>query len=87
MFEWDDANADHIARHAVTPEEAEEALLDPRRIGTPAYSVEGEARTAILGSTEDGRVLFVVFTRRHGLVRVVTARDAAPAERRRYRRR
>jgi uncharacterized DUF497 family protein len=44
MFDWDDANVDHLARHDVTPEEAEEALLDPRRIGASAYAVEGERR-------------------------------------------
>lgn len=86
MVEWDDANAGHLARHDVTREEAEEALLDPGRIGAPAYNVEGERRWAAIGATEDGRVLFVVFTRRGGGVRVITARDATHRERRRYRR-
>src|SRR5215213_7765115 len=31
MFEWDDRNTAHIARHNVTPREAEEAMADPRR--------------------------------------------------------
>ena len=86
MFDWDDGNVDHLARHGVTPEEAEEALLDPARIGVPAYSVEGEVRRAALGATEDGRVLFVVFTRRGRKVRIVTGRDATSREKRRYRR-
>jgi len=33
MCDWDDANVEHIARHGITPEEAEEVLLDRRRIG------------------------------------------------------
>ena len=41
-FEWDEANEEHIARHGVTPEEAEEALTDPRRIGAPAYNTESK---------------------------------------------
>lgn len=85
MFEWDDGNLDHIARHGVAAEEAEEALLDRRPIGAPAYAVEGETRFAVLGATEQGRVIFVAFTRRGRNVRVVTARDATPVERRRYR--
>lgn len=86
-FEWDDANVGHIARHGVTPAEAEEALLDPRRLGMQAYQVKGEPRWAALGGTEAGRVLFVVYTKRGPNIRVITARDAERDERRRYRRR
>ncbi len=86
MFDWDDSNVDHVARHHVTREEAEEALLDPRRISTSAYTVVSERRWALIGATEDERVLFVVFTRRGRQVRVVTARDATPREKHRYRR-
>lgn len=85
-FDWNEANVSHISRHNVIPEEAEEALLDPRRIGIPAYQVATEQRWAVLGATENGRILFVVFTRREGLIRVVTARDATNKEKRRYRR-
>lgn len=77
---------EHIARHGITPDEAEEALLDPRRIGTQARNTDDERRWAVLGATISGRVLLVVFTRRAGLVRVITARDADPVQRRRYRR-
>ena len=31
-FDWDDGNIDHIAEHGVTPEEAEQALVDRRRV-------------------------------------------------------
>lgn len=85
-LDWDAANEEHIARHGVAPEEAEEAMTDPRRLRVPAYDVEGERRRAVVGATEDGRVLFVVYTRRGDRLRVITARDAHPAQRRRYRR-
>jgi hypothetical protein len=85
-FEWDEGNAEHIAEHGVTPEEAEEALQDQRRVGVGAYNAEGERRSAVVGATDDGRVLFVVYTWRRGNIRVVTARDADQAQRRRYRR-
>jgi uncharacterized protein len=86
-FEWDDANEEHVAGHEVEPEEAEEALRDSLRTGAPSYSVPAEQRRAFLGRTEDGRLLYVVTTRRRGAVRVVTARDATPDEYRLYRRR
>ena len=41
-----------------------------------------------LGVTDDGRYLFVVFRRKpRGVVRVITARDMEPKEKRLYRRR
>jgi len=85
VFDWDDANCDHIAEHGVEPEEAEEALLDPGRVPAPAYDDAGEERRAILGKTGDGRLLFVIFTHRRRYIRVITARDATTPERRRYR--
>jgi len=85
-FEWDEANEAHVAAHGVEPEEVEDALLDPDRVGASAYNVRGQRRWAALGATQAGRVLFVVFTVRSGVVRVITARDAGRAERRRYRR-
>ena len=88
MFDWDDANVDHIAQHQVRPEEAEEALSDPRRIGATAHHDNDrvEPRRAVLGATIDGRLLFVVYTIRLKKLRVVAARDATATERRRYRR-
>jgi uncharacterized protein len=85
-FDWDEANVEHIAENEVTPEEAEAALLDSRRVPTPAYSVQGERRRGIIGATEEGRILVVIFTVWRRRRRVVTAYDAAPTEKRRYRR-
>jgi len=87
MFDWDEANLDHVGAHGISAEEAEDVLLDPRRIPAPAYNVSGEQRRAVLGATIEGRLLFVVFTHRDTLVRVVTARDVTTGERRRYERR
>jgi len=86
-FDWDDEVEDHIAAHGVTPEEAEEAVLDPRQIPDVAYSTPTERRHAIIGATEAGRILFVVFTLRRGRVRVITAFNAPRRARLRYRRR
>ena len=70
MFDWDEANADHVALHGVSVEEAEEAILDRHRVSHPAHQTT-EPRWAILGATVAGRVLLVVFTRRRSLIRVV----------------
>lgn len=87
IFDWDDANIGHIAAHHISPEEADEALCDPYRLPAPVYRVAAERRRGALGSTEDGRLLFVVTVRRGTAWRVVTARDATASERRRYSRR
>jgi uncharacterized DUF497 family protein len=87
-FEWDEGNLEHfVNNHGVLPEEAQEAVLDPRRIGTDAYNSKTERRWAVIGATEAGRVLFVVFTRRSGRIRIISAWDADESDRRRYWRR
>lgn len=87
MFDWDEQNEEHIAEHGLDPEDLEEAVLDPRRVGVSAYDVAGEERRGLIGATGAGRILFVVVTRRAGLIRVVTAYDANEQQKRRYRRR
>ena len=86
-FDWDAANIDHIARHSVEPDEVEAAFADPRRMAEEAYSVPGERRRAVIGVTDAGRLLYVVYTMRRGAIRTVTARNANARQRRRYGRR
>ncbi len=79
-FAWDSANTEHIARHDVTPEEAEQVIQnDP--LDAPAVIRNGEPRIVHLGRTDAGRVLVVVVTDRIGMYRVVTARPANKKER------
>jgi hypothetical protein len=79
-FDWDSANTEHIARHNVTPEEAEEVIQnDP--LDAPAVLRNGEKRTVNLGKTDAGRVLVIVVTERNDMYRVVTARPAKKKER------
>ena len=85
-FVWDDANLEHIARHSVEDVEAEEVLEDPGVRPFDAQNRRGEKRYGALGATEDGRILVVIYTLREGYIRVVTARDAEPKEKKRYRR-
>ena len=79
IFEWDEANTGHIARHKVTREEAEQVVLnDP--VEVEFRDSEGEERIAVVGMTRRGRGLVVAWTPRGGSVRVVTAFDADPRD-------
>ena len=82
-FDWDDANIDHIALHGIEPDDTEEAIRDPKRVRTRAQPGV-ETRSAVIGSTESGRILFVVYTYRGRKTRVVTAREAGQWQRRKY---
>jgi uncharacterized DUF497 family protein len=77
-FEWDEANRSHLARHGVTPREAEEVVLnDP--LDTELQNgdeTSGEERLLHLGETATGRILQLVATWRNGGVRVISAWDA-----------
>lgn len=82
-FDWDRANTEHIARHGVKPEEAEQALEnDP--VDLDYEVVEAEDRWASIGHRDRPRVLKLVWTLRGDTVRVVTALDASKNEARAY---
>lgn len=84
VFDWDAGNEDHVLNHGVEPREVEEALLDPARIQADARNAPGERRYALIGATEEGRVLFVVHAPRGAKVRPITARDASDVQKKRY---
>ena len=65
------ARATHLSRHDVTPEEAEQVVTrDP--IVLEAQIRNGERRVLCAGRTAEGRSLVVIYTLRHGRIRVVT---------------
>jgi uncharacterized DUF497 family protein len=83
-FEWDEAKARANQRkHRVTFEEAATALVDPRALEAPDYS--DPERFVSIGMSAFLRILFIVHTERaHGRTRILSARKAAPAQRRIY---
>jgi uncharacterized protein len=86
MFEWDEDNLEHIVKHQIEPEEAEEAILDPNRRPFPAHrGPKGEKRKGVIGRTETGRILVVIIEKVTRGFRVITARDATSNEKRSYR--
>jgi len=76
-FDWDTANITHIALHKVTVEEAEEIFSDPNQVvqDDVKHSTEKEKSSIIIGKTEEGRVLYQVFTLRGNKIRVISSRD------------
>ena len=82
-FEWDAANRKHIARHAITPKEAEEAAtIEPLEAAVQQH--EDEERVLCFGRTKAGRLLTVLYTERRGKVRVVTAYEMTKDQQRLY---
>jgi uncharacterized DUF497 family protein len=76
-FEWDEANAHkNWERHRVTPEEAEDVFFnEPLVVRSDVRRSKQEKRYYALGQTSGGRRLFVGFTIRRSLFRVITVRD------------
>lgn len=79
---WDESNVEHIARHGVSPDEAEQACFSRPKVRRGRCG-----RYLVLGRTKGGRYLLVVLTHLGGGEgRVITARDMDDRERRLYRR-
>ena len=82
-FDWDAANRRHIARHGVTPKEAEEAVrIEPLEAGFQQH--ESEGRVLCFGRTRSGRLLTILYTERRGKVRIVTAYEMTKEQERLY---
>jgi len=76
---WDDWNREHIGKHHVTVEEAEEAVFS-EAVVTPTY----KDRYQVIGPTSSGRVLSVIVGQvpdRPGHYYVFRARPASRKER------
>ncbi len=85
-FQWDDGNRDkNLEKHGISDPECEELFFnDPLIVGVDEEHSQDEPRGYALGRTSAGRNLFIVFTVRRHLVRVISAREMTRAERRRY---
>jgi len=85
-FEWDAANGAKIwERHQVVPSECEEVFFNrPLVVGEDQKHSAAEERLYALGQTDAVRLLFVVFTVRGRLIRVISARNMSRKERKVY---
>lgn len=85
-FEWDPRKAAaNLEKHRVSFEEASTVFGDPlaATVPDPLHSGE-ELRFVTMGLGESGGLLVVVHADRGDVVRIVSARAVAPAERERY---
>jgi len=86
QFEWDRRKATaNLVKHSVAFEEATTVFGDPlgTTIPDPLHS-EKEARFVTIGRSARGRIIVVVHIDRGAAVRVISARQATPRERRSY---
>jgi uncharacterized DUF497 family protein len=85
-FEWDEGNSDkNWFLHQVTNAECEETFFNiPLIVADDTKHSVTEKRYYILGQTDRGRSLFIAFTIRGNLIRVISARDMNIRESRRY---
>ena len=85
-FQWDEGNLlKNWERHRVSAAECEQVFFNRPLVAAPDEGHSGtEPRFFALGHTDADRYLFVVFTIRGRLVRVVSARDMNRRERKAY---
>lgn len=86
QFEWDaDKARINLRKHGVSFQEASTVFYDELSAtgDDPDHSV-GECRFITIGVSSAGRLLAVAHTDRHDVVRIISARAAAAAERRIY---
>ena len=85
-LDWDEWNAEKIwSKHQVSRTECEQVLFNqPLVVGEDAEHSQEEVRFYVLGQTDKGRKIFLVFTIRGDLIRVIMARDMSRKERRIY---
>jgi len=82
-FDWDDGNRKHIARHAITPQEAEEAaVIEPLEVAVQRHG--NEERVLCFGRTNAGRMLTILYTERRSKIRVVTAYEMTKEQQQLY---
>lgn len=86
-FDWDAGNRDkNWRKHQVSLAECEQAFFNqPLLLLEDAKHSTKEARTLLLGITDEGRLLSVVFTERGAKIRVISARPMHKNERELYR--
>ena len=84
-FDWDPGNRGKGQKHAVEPSEVESlfhrTVFLAGRIVEPAHD---EPRWLLLGETDTGRRLALIFTRRKEKLRPITCRAMRRTERRQY---
>ena len=83
-FEWDDAKERaNRKKHGLGFRMAARVFLDPHAIEFEDVAAGGELRFNVIGLV-DGRMVFVTYTMRGDVMRIISARGAEPHEKRKY---
>ena len=85
-FNWDEGNIEkNWLKHKVTPAECEQVFFNrPLVVKDDIAHSKAEPRFYALGQTDSRRLLFIAFTIRKNLIRVISARDMSRKEREVY---
>jgi len=85
-FDWDDGNLlKNWEKHAVSASECEQVFFNQPLVTSPDTGHSShEARFYTLGKSDSGKYLFIVFTVKNQLIRVISARDMNRKERGMY---
>lgn len=85
-FDWDEGNLlKNWEKHRVSASECEEVFFNRPLIAASDEKHSGsEVRFYALGHTDADRRLFMVFTLRRALIRIISARDMNSKERKEY---
>lgn len=85
-FEWDEGNSlKNWLRHQVKQGECEQVFFnEPLVVFNDLKHSQEEQRWFLLGKTDGSRYLYLVFTVRKTLIRVISARDMNKKERKIY---
>jgi hypothetical protein len=83
-IEWDNNKAaSNLIKHKIDFEDAKDIFLDPNRLEREDKRDYDETRIQVIGIVNQV-VLFVVYTKRNGKNRIISARRANKNERRQY---
>jgi uncharacterized DUF497 family protein len=75
-FDWDKGNIGKNIKHKVKDKEAEEVFFDEKKkTFKDKLHSKKEERLRVVGKSEKGRLLFIVFTVRKNKIRIISARD------------
>lgn len=86
QFDWDAVkDAANRRKHGVSSEEAATVFGDPLAlVGPDVHHGAVEHRERVMGRSEKGRLIVVIFTRRAERFRIISARGTSGAEARAY---
>jgi uncharacterized protein len=81
-FEWDEIKSDaNLIKHGISFDDASDIFYGPVVVKNSRRN--NEERWLAIGKSHD-QIMAVIFTRRNGLIRIISARRPRPDEKRTY---